>query len=164
MIAVWVWTCCFFAAWLELAAGNLGVPVPVLAATTLTLGIAFGGRAVPVPVVLAGVSLNVVLGRPPLETTFPLVCVLGLALFWRTRASGRHLPAEVALGTLVGLGYVALCFAAQALGARAFSTSMVRIALAKGLIAAGFGAVLVPLLNGVQRLGIRGFDLLIVSE
>ncbi|NOY79496.1 MAG: hypothetical protein GXP31_00685 [Kiritimatiellaeota bacterium] len=164
MIAAWVWTCCIFAAWIELAAGNLGVPAPVLAATALTLGVAFGGRAVLVPVVLAGVSLNAVLGRPPLETTLPLVCVLGLGLFWRARASGRHLLAEAALGAIVGLSYAGLCFAAQALGLRAFSTFMVRIALIKGVVAAGLGALIVPLLNGVQRLGVRGFGLPIVSK
>lgn len=159
MTTAWIWTCCFCAAWIELAIGNLGPSAPVLPATAFALAVAFGWRSVLVPLVLAAVSMDAVLGRPVLEATLAVAGAMALGLFWRARTSGSHPAAEAILGFLLGLGYAGTCFGLQALGTPVFSSVMAWTAVIKTVSTTVLGAVLLPVLGAFQRWGIRFFAL-----
>jgi len=130
---------------LETIAGSFGLPVPGALLGLTAAAAVHGLRQVRIVLVLVGLILDAVLGRPPLVsvTVFALVCPAGAR--WLERTDLRHPLPAAAAGLLSGGLYGGAAIIA---GRRVWAVPIGEEAVHAALVlmgAAGFGAVLLPL-------------------
>lgn len=153
----WVWLvfCSFFSMLLETVLSTHGVAVPAVHAVAFYLVVAYGWQRVLVPTAVAGMMLDVVLGRvfPCSLLALPLVMVM--ALFWRRQGDCRHRALQVIPGALVGLVTGTVAVACERALPAQFNGQLVLGLAALILRVALGGAVALPVLawalDGVAR-------------
>ncbi len=145
MIWVWLIVCTLLALFAELAAGNHGVALPVIALVGCYHVIVAGWRAAFAPTVIAGSLADLALFRalPVFALLFPVVVLV--AHFWQEHGDCRHAALQAFPGAAVGLamstGALLLLRAGELTSAPALLRGGIGIA-----VGTAAGAVILPVL------------------
>ena len=132
---------------LELWLGWYQAAAPVLSAGAFYLTVIYGWRLLFFPLVLAGVVMDLTLGRSFVyHAALILPGVMGLAQFWRREGNCRVLAYQMVPGGLCGLWQAGILLALESFGRERITWRLVLHNLWIAAQYTGFGVILLPVL------------------